>query len=71
MIPLALQRRCPEKKASRLSSEINNGRLAMLGLISLISEAKVPGSVPLLKDLIKGYDGSVLKDPWGIADLIK
>merc|ERR1719450_905070 len=31
-----------EKKAKRLSMEINNGRLAMLGLFSLLSEAKIP-----------------------------
>jgi hypothetical protein len=49
-----------EKKSKRLSMEINNGRLAMLGLFSLISEAKIPGSVPLLKGLIKPYDGEVM-----------
>jgi len=31
----------------------------MLGLFSLISEAKVPGSVPALAGLIKPYDGEV------------
>mmetsp|Transcript_28467 Transcript_28467/g.85892 ORF Transcript_28467/g.85892 Transcript_28467/m.85892 type:complete len:180 (+) Transcript_28467:162-701(+) len=40
--------------------EINNGRLAMLGLFSLISEATVPGSVPALKDIIPPYDGNVM-----------
>ena len=33
--------------------EVNNGRLAMLGIFSFISEAKVPGSVPGLAGLIK------------------
>jgi hypothetical protein len=54
-----------EKKAYRLNAELNNGRLAMLGLISLISEAKVPGSVPWLNGLIKSYSGNLIKDPWG------
>jgi len=49
-----------EEKATKLYREVNNGRLAMLGLFSLISEAKVPGSVPALSGLIKPYDGEVM-----------
>merc|ERR1711881_720463 len=41
-----------EWKAKKLQAEINNGRLAMLGLMSLLSEGAVPGSVPALKGLI-------------------
>jgi hypothetical protein len=49
-----------EAKAKKLLIEINNGRLAMLGIMSLCAEAKVPGSVPLLQGLIKKYDGQVM-----------
>jgi hypothetical protein len=49
-----------EEKSKKLIREVNNGRLAMLGLFSLISEAKVPGSVPALAGLIKPYDGEVM-----------
>lgn len=32
----------------------------MFGMMSLVSEAKVPGSVPPLNGLIKKYDGQVM-----------
>jgi hypothetical protein len=41
-----------EWKAKKLQMEINNGRLAMIGLMSLLSEGAIPGSVPALKGLI-------------------
>jgi hypothetical protein len=41
-----------EWKATKLKIEINNGRLAMIGLMAFLSEGAVPGSVPALKGLI-------------------
>jgi len=49
-----------EKKAKGRLVEINNGRLAMIGLFGFISEAQVPGSVPLLKGVIQSYSGDVM-----------
>jgi len=52
--------RSDEAKANGLLVEINNGRLAMLGIMGFVSEAKVPGSVPALTGLIKSYSGEVM-----------
>jgi len=49
-----------EEKAKGRLVEINNGRLAMIGLFGFISETSVPGSVPLLKGLLRPYDGDVM-----------
>jgi hypothetical protein len=56
-----------EEKAVKRVREIQNGRLAMLGLFSLIAEAKVPGAVPALAGLIKPYSGQVMA-PFNVAD---
>jgi len=56
-----------EEKATKRLREIQNGRLAMIGLFSLISEARVPGAVPALAGLIKPYDGEVMA-PFTAAD---
>merc|ERR1712196_725376 len=41
-----------EWKSKKLLTEINNGRLAMIGLMAFLAESKIPGSVPALKGLV-------------------
>ena len=51
----------PEKKAKSLLAEVNNGRLAMLGMMSFLAESQVPGSVPGLTGIgLRPYDGNVM-----------
>ena len=50
----------PEKKARGRLIEINNGRLAMIGLFGFLSESKVPGSVPALGSIVLPYDGDYM-----------
>ena len=48
----------PQEK--RLLAEINNGRLAMIGIMGFCSESQLEGSVPALKGVIPHYDGQVM-----------
>lgn len=50
-----------EVKAKRLNMEVNNGRLAMIGIMGFVAAAKVPGSVPMLAGIIKPYSGEVMQ----------
>jgi len=50
-----------EEKDRGLIMEINNGRLAMIGLMGFLAESSVEGSVPGLTGLgLKHYDGNVM-----------
>ena len=53
-----------EQKSRRLLMEVNNGRLAMIGIFGFLAESKVPGSVPALKGLIQPYAGDYMA-PFG------
>jgi hypothetical protein len=52
--------RTEAQKADGLVKELNNGRLAMIGIMGFLAEQKVEGSVPLLKGVVPHYDGEVM-----------
>ena len=57
----------PEKKEKGLRAEINNGRLAQVGILGFLAEQKVPGSVPALTGLVQPYSGEVMA-PFSATD---
>lgn len=52
--------RSEEAKAKGLVAEVNNGRLAMLGIFGFLCEQTLPGSVPLLGKIVTPYDGDMI-----------
>jgi hypothetical protein len=58
----------PEQKERGLLIEINNARLAQIGIMAFVSEARIPGSVPGLANMnIAPYDGDCMA-PWAAGD---
>jgi hypothetical protein len=53
-----------EAKARGRISEINNGRLAQIGILGFLAEQKIAGSVPLLEGIVPPYAGEVMA-PFG------
>jgi hypothetical protein len=49
--------RSAEDKERGLVVEINNGRLAQIGILGFLCEQKLAGSVPLLSGIVPSYDG--------------
>jgi len=49
-----------ETKERRLTAEINNGRLAMLGIFGFLAADAVPGSVPALDGIAIPYSGDAM-----------
>jgi hypothetical protein len=47
----------PAAKEKGLVSELNNGRLAMIGILGFLAADKVPGSVPALESIARFYEG--------------
>ena len=49
-----------ETKEKRLRAELNNGRLAQIGILGFLAEAATPGSVPALSSIVQPYAGEVM-----------
>jgi len=59
--PLGLHKNMsPEKSEQGLLREINNGRLAQIGIMGFMAAEKVPGSVPAITSFIKPYAGETM-----------
>lgn len=49
-----------ETKDKRLVMEVNNGRLAMIGIFGFMAADAVPGAVPALSGIAQPYDGDIM-----------
>jgi len=56
-----------EQKAKGLIVELNNGRLAMIGIIGFMAASKVPNSVPGLTSIVPSYAGEPMA-PFAAVD---
>mmetsp|Transcript_9796 Transcript_9796/g.13989 ORF Transcript_9796/g.13989 Transcript_9796/m.13989 type:complete len:271 (+) Transcript_9796:96-908(+) len=59
-----------EQKERRLLVEINNGRLAMFGILGFLCAQTTPGSVPLLNGMLGSYTGEVMAPFQGDLDIV-
>ena len=59
-----------EDKERRLRVEINNGRLAMFGILGFLCAQTVPGSVPLLNGMVGPYTGELMAPFQGDFDIV-
>merc|ERR1719201_2408841 len=68
--PFGLQKnKSDEWKAERLKIELNNGRLAMIGIMAFLSEEAIPGSVPALKGIVPNHGPFNAMDPFHFTNL--
>merc|ERR1719453_487956 len=58
----------PEQKERGLLIELNNGRLAQIGIMGFVAESKIPGAVPGLEGKIPAYSGECMA-PWSASDV--
>merc|ERR1719424_218286 len=56
-----------EQKARGLQIEINNGRLAMIGLMGFLAEGAIPGSVPALQGLVPSSGAVNVMSPFDMT----
>jgi len=54
------KKKSEEAKEAGLIKELNNGRLAMIGIMGFLAADKVPGSVPLLEGVARSYSGDTM-----------